>query len=210
MRIVHHHLRIEMPSDACANSEIASQKIAMRKAAKAVRKQAAATHGADAAQKLAEIGIAFAGVSTPAIVSCYIPIGDEADTMGLMDRLHAQGFALSLPVIVEKGQPLEFRIWKPGEPLNEVQWGIREPGPDADQVAPDIVLSPLLAFDAKGFRLGYGGGFYDRSLQQLRADKPVISIGVAYDEQRVDCVPHDTYDQRLDWILTPSGAHKFG
>ena len=77
--------------------------------------------------------------------------------------------------------------------------------PDRGEVEPHIVLTPLLAFDANGFRLGYGGGFYDRTLAKLRAKKPVVAVGVAYDEQRVDAVPVESYDQRLDWVLTPSG-----
>ena len=87
-------------------------------------------------------------------------------------------------------------------------WGIREPAPDAAIVDPDILLVPLLAFDAAGWRLGYGGGYYDRTLQRLRALKPVTAIGLAFDEQRVPAVPHGPFDQRLDWIVTGSGAHQ--
>ena len=67
------------------------------------------------------------------------------------------------------------------------------------------MLVPLLAFDARGYRIGYGGGFYDRTIAQLRNQKPVLTIGIAFDEQRVESVPHVDYDQRLDWVLTPSG-----
>ena len=84
-------------------------------------------------------------------------------------------------------------------------WGIGEPLPSAPVLEPDVMLVPLLAFDARGYRLGYGGGFYDRTIAQLRNQKPVLTIGVAFDEQRVDAVPHVDYDQRLDWVLTPSG-----
>jgi len=189
--------------------KISSAKLQLRKSAKAVRKQAAATYGATATQSLAQLGIAFAGVSSPAIVSGYQPIGDEADISKLMTGLDQQGYQIALPVIVGKGQPLEFRTWSPGDTLDEVQWGIQEPGDDAEIVVPDVLLCPLLAFDEAGYRLGYGGGFYDRSLAQIRAQKPVVTIGIAFDEQKVDVVPRDAYDQRLDWILTPSGAHKF-
>jgi 5-formyltetrahydrofolate cyclo-ligase len=84
-------------------------------------------------------------------------------------------------------------------------WGISEPTADKPEVEPDILLVPLLAFDNAGRRLGYGGGFYDRTLHALRAKKQVTAVGLAYDEQRVDAVPHLDYDQRLDWVLTPSG-----
>ena len=76
-------------------------------------------------------------------------------------------------------------------------------------VEPDVVLVPLLAFDSGGYRLGYGGGFYDRTLAGLRAKKAITAVGLAYDEQKVDALPHDSYDERLDWVLTPSGARKF-
>ena len=84
-------------------------------------------------------------------------------------------------------------------------WGIAEPLPSRAALEPDIVLVPLLAFDAQGYRLGYGGGFYDRSLAGLRAKKPIVAVGIAYDELKVDAVPHLDYDQRVDWVLTPSG-----
>jgi 5-formyltetrahydrofolate cyclo-ligase len=79
---------------------------------------------------------------------------------------------------------------------------------DKTVLEPDVVLVPLLAFDAQGFRLGYGGGFYDRTLARLRAIKPVVAVGVAYDELKVDAVPHRSYDERLDWVLTPSGPQR--
>jgi 5-formyltetrahydrofolate cyclo-ligase len=84
-------------------------------------------------------------------------------------------------------------------------WGIPEPKADKPVLEPNVLLVPLLAFDARGGRLGYGGGFYDRTLAGLRAKKPIVAIGLAYDEQQVDAVPHLDYDQRLDWVLTPSG-----
>ena len=104
-----------------------------------------------------------------------------------------------------KGLPLVFRAWKPGDPLNAGVWGIQEPLPSAPALDPDILLVPLLAFDTRGYRLGYGGGFYDRTLAGFRMRKRVVAIGVAFDEQRIDAVPHTDYDQRLDWVLTPSG-----
>ena len=89
-------------------------------------------------------------------------------------------------------------------------WGIREPLPTAPLVEPDVLLSPLLAFDARGYRLGYGGGFYDRTLARLRGIKTVVAIGLALDEQKVDAVPHADYDERVDWVLTPSGPLRCG
>jgi 5-formyltetrahydrofolate cyclo-ligase len=113
---------------------------------------------------------------------------------------------LALPVVAGKGKPLLFRAWTPGDAMDKGVWDIPQPKPDRSAVEPDILLVPLMAFDVHGRRLGYGGGFYDRTLARLRALKPVIAVGLAYDEQRIDAVPHLDYDQKLDWVLTPSGA----
>jgi 5-formyltetrahydrofolate cyclo-ligase len=122
-----------------------------------------------------------------------------------MLRLRAEGYRICLPVMQGKARPLLFRAWDAGDPLAERMWGIREPLPSAPEVDPDVILAPLLAFDRAGHRLGYGAGFFDRTLVAARERKPIIAIGLAYDEQEVDAVPHLDYDQRLDWVLTPSG-----
>jgi 5-formyltetrahydrofolate cyclo-ligase len=180
----------------------------MRRRAKAARAEAFARHGNHASEAIARHGIAFAGRPAPAVVSAFLAIGEEIDPAPLVARLIGERYRLCLPVMEGKARPLVFRAWSPGEPLAETVWGIREPLPQAPVLEPDIVLGPLLAFDAEGYRLGYGGGFYDRTLARLRALKPIVSIGIAFDEQRVDAVPHVDYDERLDWILTPSGALK--
>lgn len=185
-------------------------KKALRRQAKLTRSEAFTRHGKGASSAIAGHGIAFAGRPPPAIVSGFLAIGDEIDPTPLMQRLLGEGYRLSLPVMEGKGKPLVFRSWSPGEPLSETMWGIREPLPEAEVLDPDIVLGPLLAFDTEGYRLGYGGGFYDRTLAKLRALKPIVSVGIAFDEQKVDAVPHVDYDERLDWILTPSGPLKCG
>lgn len=184
------------------------QKKALRRAAKLARKEAVARWGTGASERIAAHGIAFAATPAPAVVSGFLTIGEEIDPTPLLQRLLEEGYGLCLPVMEGKGKPLVFRAWKPGDPLAETTWGIREPLPGAPAVDPDIVLGPLLAFDAAGYRLGYGGGFYDRTLARLRALKPIVSIGLAFDEQRVDAVPHVDYDEPLDWVLTPSGPFK--
>lgn len=162
----------------------------------------------EAANKIAEIGIDFAAPCAEAIVSGFMAIGAELDPLALLERLHCEGLTLALPVLQPKGQPLQFRSWAPGEALLTRLWGIREPAAAAPEVEPDILLVPLLAFDARGNRLGYGGGFYDRTLERLRALRPVLAIGIAYNEQEVASVPHQAGDERLDWVLTPSGPRR--
>jgi 5-formyltetrahydrofolate cyclo-ligase len=100
------------------------------------------------------------------------------------------------------GYPLIMRAWRFGAPLASVQWGIREPMPDAPEVAPDIVIVPLAAFDRHGHRIGYGAGYYDLTINALRAQKKVIAIGIAYAAQEIPKVPATERDARLDLVLT--------
>ena len=180
----------------------------LRARALEVRKAAFDSHGADASRRLAAQGLDFLKVPPGTIVSGFAAIRDEINPAGLLTWLHAEGFRLALPVMVGKGLPLLMRAWAPGDVMEPAQWGIAEPLEDKPEVEPDVVLVPLLAFDVLGHRLGYGGGFYDRTLAKLKAKKPVVAIGIGYDEQRVDAVPVESYDQRLDWVLTPSGPLK--
>lgn len=180
----------------------------MRTRAIAVRAGAFALHGAEASRRLAAQGLDFLRAPTGTIVSGFAAIRDEINPAELMSWLHEEGFRLALPVMVGKGKALLMRAWTPGDPMQAAQWGIAEPMADKPEVEPDVLLVPLLAFDKHGHRLGYGGGFYDRTLMKLRVKKPVVAVGLAYDELEVDAVPHESYDQRLDWVLTPSGPRK--
>ena len=180
----------------------------LRASAAETRKRAFAMLGPEAGRLLASHGLDFLRVPAGAIVSGFAAIRDEINPAELMTWLHEEGFRMALPVMVGKGQPLVMRTWQPGDVLEPAAWGIAEPSLDKPEVVPQIVLVPLLAFDLRGFRLGYGGGFYDRTLAKLRAKNPVVAVGVAYDEQQVDAVPAESYDQRLDWVLTPSGPKK--
>jgi len=177
----------------------------LRAAALARRKAAFERHGAEASRKIAAHGVDFLNATPGAIVSGFAAINDEINPAPLMTWLQAEGFRLALPVMQGKGKPLLMRAWTPGDAMNAAAWGIAEPMDDKPAVDPDILLVPLLAFDARGYRLGYGGGFYDRTLQRLRKLKPIVAVGLAYDELRVDAVPAESYDERLDWVLTPSG-----
>jgi 5-formyltetrahydrofolate cyclo-ligase len=187
----------------------AQEKRAERTRALARRAAAYARHGQTAGEELARHGLGFLTLTlslTPgAIVSGFSAIRDEIDPAPLLQSLGAAGYRLALPAMQGKGKPLLFRAWAPGDAMGSAQWGIAEPLADKPVLEPDVVLVPLLAFDARGYRLGYGGGFYDRTLLRLRAAKPVVAVGIAYDELKVDAVPHLDYDQRLDWVLTPSG-----
>ena len=184
------------------------EKTLLRATAKERRAEAHRRLGGAAGERLGGIGLSFAGPRPGAIVSGFSAIGEEVDPLPLMRRLAGEGHRLALPCMQGKGKPLVFRAWKPGDEMAPAVWGIQEPLASSPQVAPDIVLVPLLAFDVAGYRLGYGGGFYDRTLEGLRRLKTIVAIGIAYDEQRLDGVPHLDYDQPLDWVLTPSGPVK--
>ena len=132
----------------------------------------------------------------------FWPIKDEIDVRPLMQVLHDMGHELSLPCTPRPGKPLTFRKWTPDDQLKKGPYGTREPFPRKEEVLPDMLLMPLLAFTAIGERLGYGGGFYDRTLQKLRAEKQVFACGVAYSAQEAALLPTGEFDMRLDGILT--------
>ena len=153
---------------------------------------------------------AFAGKLSEAVVSLYWPMRDEIDVRNLIDSLAADGVRTALPVMVGMDVPLVFREWHTGDALVPGTFGVHEPAGDADILAPDIVVVPLLAFDAVGNRLGYGGGYYDRTLRSLRAGGDVIAVGVGYDEQEISSVPGHTGDEILDMIITDRRSLRVG
>lgn len=187
---------------------MSDEKSVLRDRAKTLRKQAFEAHGASANAALRQHGLDFLELSDKPVVSGFFAIRDEINPLPLLLKLYLAGSRLALPAMLGKGKPLLMRSWAPGEPLAATTWGIQEPLGDAVVLEPDVVLVPLLAFDLLGYRLGYGGGFYDRTLAGLRAKKTIVAVGLAYDEQKVDAVPHESYDQPLDWVLTPSGPMK--
>jgi 5-formyltetrahydrofolate cyclo-ligase len=166
--------------------------------------------GAGAGAALAARGLPVVRNSQNRIVSAFHPYLSEVSTVELLAKLVAEGWTTALPIVVGKELPLMFRTWKPGEPLVSGLWDIQIPADAAPEVEPDVLLVPMLAFDRKGYRLGYGGGFYDRTLANLRAVKLVTAIGVAYAGQEIDAVPHDAHDQPLDWIMTERETFKCG
>ncbi len=142
------------------------------------------------------------------IVSGFHPFRSELDCRPLLSALRDAGCITSLPVIVAPNQPLAFRQWTPGEPLEPGVWDIPVPLAGADSLVPDILLVPLLGFDRAGYRIGYGGGFYDRTIAALQSAKPVTAIGLAFSAQEIDEVPREAHDMALDWVLTETGLKR--
>src|SRR5262249_7221731 len=136
------------------------------------------------------------------IVSGFMPLQSEINPLPLMRKLAEAGGRLALPVVVGRGQPLIMRAFAFGDPLVEGVWGIRVPTPEAPEGAPDGLLGPLLAFHRHGHRLGYGAGYYDMTINALRAKKPIVAIGIAFAAQEVDTIPVTPRDARLDLVLT--------
>ena len=130
-------------------------------------------------------------------VSAYWPMRSEADPRPILEALHERGLPLCLPAIVEKR--MIFRRWAPYEPIVPGGFGTLVPAPDAPEVKPAILLVPLAAFDRRGYRIGYGKGYYDRALTELG---PTLSIGIGYAAQEIEAVPDEPHDRRLDWIVT--------
>lgn len=146
---------------------------------------------------------------SPCTVSGFWPMAEELDIRPLMIELHDRGCRLALPVVVAKKQPLVFRAWRPGDPLEAGVFGTQHPAPTCEVLEPDALIVPLLAVDEEGWRLGYGGGFYDRTLERLRGRRKVTAMGVGFNDQIVPHVPHGPDDQRLDWLLTDKRACAF-
>lgn len=186
-------------------SEIQAAKTALRKAMQARRGAMPPAERASSSQILARHVATRLAPAAGSVVSGFLSIGDEIDTAPLLTVLHAGGCRLCLPVMQGRDRPLLFRAWCPGDALDSKLWGIREPAADKPELVPAILLVPLLAFDPAGWRLGYGGGYYDRTLRQARRTREILAVGLAFDAQQVDAVPHLDYDERLDRVLTPSG-----
>jgi 5-formyltetrahydrofolate cyclo-ligase len=176
-------------------------KAKLRLAAMARRDALPAADRAAAAQAVALRGLPVA-VGPAKVVSGYSPLKTEISPLPLLRRCAEAGAALALPVVVGRGKPLTMRAWSFGAPLASGIWGIREPTVAAAEVFPDVLIVPLLAFDRAGQRIGYGAGYYDMTIERLRAMKAVTAIGVAFAAQEIAAVPATARDARLDLVLT--------
>jgi len=185
--------------------DIAYEKSRARLQAKA-RRHAAHKQGSAAAIEL--IAHLPPSVFRSAVIGGYWPLAEELDPRPLLRALSDMGAVLALPCTPRKGYPLVFRHWTPADILRAGPYNTREPYPEQRVIYPDFVLVPLLAFTEAGERLGYGGGFYDRTLAALKQRHDVFACGVAYDAQKAARLPVGAYDIRLDGLLTETGFRK--
>ncbi len=181
-----------------------ARKERLRSEAKAKRARIAPESAAAAARAVRDRVLAAKLVPAGAVVSGFWPIGDEFDPRPLMEALAAQGHRLCLPVVVGKGRPLAFRAWAPGDPLERAGFGLSVPRWDAPPAIPRFLIVPLLAFDRRGYRVGYGAGYYDRTIAELKAHRlpGLFALGVGFAIQAVPEVPALAHDQRLDAVAT--------
>ncbi|MEM8689042.1 MAG: 5-formyltetrahydrofolate cyclo-ligase [Pseudomonadota bacterium] len=190
------------------DDSLLAAKAKARTAAAKVRAAAFQQTADAAAEALAQTGLGFLGAKTPGVVSGFYPYKSELDLRPMLSALSTQGWTTCLPIVLGEGRPLVFRAWTPGERTEPGAWNIPVPVSSAQSVEPDVMLVPLLAFDRAGYRLGYGGGFYDRTIEKFRKSKVLLTVGVAFAAQEVDAVLRGPHDQPLDWVLTEAGPIK--
>jgi 5-formyltetrahydrofolate cyclo-ligase len=200
---------------------INQSKISLRTKARQQRAAIEPKVKATAGGRLGEIFNRHVQLKPNDIVAGYAATGSEIDCFPLLSSLHEAGVTCALPVIMDPVSPLIFCRWWPTCPMVAGAYGIMVPQDHNDILLPTVLLAPMLAFDVTGHRLGYGGGYYDRTIEFLRhhwisnglgapGSGALKVIGVAFEAQRVDNVPHAVYDQRLDAVVTEAGLYDFG
>ena len=182
-------------------AETDSPKARLREQAFARRDALLANERAAAAEAIAARPFPVT-ITTGMIVSGFSPMKTEINPLPLMRKAAQLGARLALPAIAGRGRPLIMRAYAFGDELARGQWGIREPKAEAPEVAPDILIVPLAAFDRAGHRIGYGAGYYDVTINAMRAKKKVIAMGIAFAAQEIASVPATERDARLDFVLT--------
>ena len=189
-----------LPGSGVSLSELAEQKSILRGHMAEIRSEAAA-RDPDAAQNLAARFPMKLFERYGPVVSAYVALEEELDPAPLLDRLRTAGASIALPRVEPDGT-LTFRLADAG-PLESGPFNLKQPSADAEIVRPSLVLAPMLAFDPRGNRLGYGKGHYDRAIAGLRETGRVFYLGLAYAQQQADVVPADKHDIPLDWVETP-------
>jgi len=183
---------------------ITDQKAEMRTEAKRIRAGAAKLYGLEAAEKATHHGLQLlSSFEKHAIVGLYWPLGDELDPRFLLHSLGQTGYQTALPVVSGKNKPLVFRLWGQGDPLEAGEFDTLHPSADAPVVIPNVLIVPLLSYDGDCYRLGWGGGFYDRT---LAAHSEIKAFGFAYGAQIVDHVPREGHDWPLQGVITEEGV----
>lgn len=172
------------------------------------RRTATAAQSGQAGEALRDVFTATLSLPGGAMVAGYLPMGDEIDVLPVLAALRACGHGIAVPVVVARGDPLAFRQWLPDDPLEDGPLGTKHPRGSAPAVEPAVLIVPLLGYDRHGYRLGYGGGFYDRTVAALRSNGEILAIGVGFAGQEVAHIPRGPQDEAMDWIVTPREAFR--
>jgi 5-formyltetrahydrofolate cyclo-ligase len=183
------------------HSATTEPKAALRRAVLSLRRKIHKSRASSSEQTLkARLYAELGGAGK--IIAGYWPIGDEINCRPAIEKFASEGLQVVLPVVAGQGQVLIFRVWNPGEDLETGPFGTSHPGNGSAVRTPDVMLLPLVAFDNKGQRLGYGAGYYDRTIAALRASGKILAVGVGYDEQEIEHIPADDHDQVMDAVIT--------
>lgn len=196
-----------VPPTSVPMTDPARQKKDLRRQALAARERAAEAAGPKAALLIARRVLGDFVFMKGAVIAGYAATRSEVDPFPLMAALNAQGHPLCLPRT--EGDEIVFRAWKPGDRLVVGRMSVSEPDEKAKVRRPDLLIVPLLAFDRHGYRLGYGAGYYDRYLREHRAKRTIRAIGIAFEGQAVDELPHEAHDERLDAVVTEERVIRF-
>lgn len=181
-----------------------STKHAIRRAALSRRDLVDPNEAHAAARAVASRGLSLVAdlAGAAATVGAYWPIRSELSTRPLLEALARADYRTALPVMTAVAKPLVFRRWSPGDDLEVGALGLAEPLPDAPHLVPEILFVPLAAFDARGHRIGYGGGNFDATIAALRSKGPLVAVGLAYEAQEVARIPEEPHDALLDYVVT--------
>jgi 5-formyltetrahydrofolate cyclo-ligase len=185
-------------------SRLRAEMRAARAAVSPAQAEAAALAVADRA-----LALTLEKLEDPAPVALYAPLAGELDSFPLLEALARLGYPTLLPVAGEQATPLTFRIWRPGAPLVAGRFGLREPSANAPEMRPELLFLPLLGFDAEGTRLGFGGGYYDSTIDRLRAKGLTAAIGLAFSCQQAEKIPREKHDEKLDFVITEKKLFDF-
>jgi 5-formyltetrahydrofolate cyclo-ligase len=198
------YMGLDIPAAASSHDAVMAWRKAERERLIAARLAIPVRQRAVHEQRMAAVLEEFLGEVRGLVVSAYWPFRGEPDLRPLLARIHARGGRAALPVVKARGEPLEFRAWTPAAPLERGVWNIPIPAADAEVLVPDVVIAPVVGYDDACFRLGYGGGFFDRTLAALPARPRFIGVGHAI--AHLPSIFPQAFDIALDAVVTENGV----
>ncbi|MEM7070776.1 MAG: 5-formyltetrahydrofolate cyclo-ligase [Pseudomonadota bacterium] len=190
---------------------VAKQKLRLTQKAKrnSIKKDLQKKNATLLAQQIEKLLQAIQPLSAPPILAAYLPIASEINPLIACKKARSKGYQIAMPRVIEAQKPLQFFAWHENDPLEQEQFSTQAPLLNAKKLNPSIFLIPMLGFTMSGYRLGYGGGFYDRTLLALRnQNRNILAVGIAHHIQLCDDLPIDQYDQKLDAIISERIIHQ--